>query len=195
MHNISMTTFPAPSATLSTAPTAIPDPRVRREGNQWVLTLSQWLPVPPSQLFPFFADAYNLEQLTPPLLRFHVVTPRPIDMQTGTLIDYRLRVRGMPIRWRTRIATWDPPHGFTDEQLRGPYRKWHHTHTFTPSAAPLDEHGTMTDNRPGTRCEDRVEYRPPGGPLAPLINKLAVQRDVEAIFRYRAQVLAKTFGS
>jgi len=162
------------------------DPRVRREGRYWVLTLSQWLPVEPEALFPFFADAYNLERITPPLLRFHVLTPRPIDMRVGTLLDYRLKVRGMPVRWRTRIAQWHPPHGFTDEQLKGPYVRWHHTHTFTPAIG--------ANGQAGTRCDDRVEYRPPGGPLAPLINRLVVQRDVEAIFRYRAQVLAEVFA-
>lgn len=163
-----------------------PEPVVRRQGRGWVLTLSQWLALSPEALFPFFADAYNLERITPPLLRFHVLTPAPIDMKVGTLLDYRLKVRGVPIRWRTRIAGWDPPHGFIDEQLKGPYARWHHTHTFTPAVGP--------DGRPGTRCDDRVEYRPPGGPLAPLINKLLVQRDVESIFRYRAQVLADLFA-
>lgn len=142
--------------------------------------MSQWLPRTPEELFAFFGDAYNLETITPDLLNFKVVTPAPIDMGPGTLIDYKLKVRGVPIRWRTLIETWDPPHRFTDEQLKGPYKRWHHTHTFTP------ENG-------GTRCDDLVEYAPPGGPLAPLINKLVVQRDVEKIFMHRAKVLEEMF--
>lgn len=156
-------------------------PTVTRDGKDWLVTMSQWLPRVPEDLFTFFGDAYNLEKITPELLNFHVVTPRPIEMRPGTLIDYKLRVRGVPIRWRTRIEAWDPPVGFIDNQLRGPYKLWHHTHTFTAE-------------RGGTRCEDVVRYRPPGGPLAPLINKLVVQRDVLAIFRHRAKWLAEHFA-
>lgn len=143
--------------------------------------MSQWLAKPPDQLFDFFGDAYNLEQITPNLLNFKVITPRPIEIKPGALIDYRLRVRGVPIRWTTEITEWDPPYRFRDEQLKGPYRQWVHTHTFT------EENG-------GTRCDDVVDYAPPGGPLAPLINKLVVQRDVEQIFAFRAKVLAELFG-
>ena len=157
-------------------------PTVQRTGRTWRLTMSQWLNKPPAELFEFFGNATNLEKITPKMLGFKVLTPTPIEMKPGTLIDYKLKVRGVPIRWRTLIATWDPPHKFTDEQLKGPYQRWHHTHTFT------EENG-------GTRCDDLVDYRPPGGPLAPLINKLAVQRDVEKIFAYRAKVLEEMFGS
>ena len=156
-------------------------PVVTRLGKTWQLTISQWLHQPREQLFAFFADATNLEKITPDLLGFKVITPAPIEMKPGTLIDYKLKVRGIPIRWRTLIATWDPPNKFTDEQLKGPYKRWHHTHSFT------EENG-------GTRCNDLVEYAPPGGPLAPLINQLVVQRDVEKIFTYRAKVLAEMFG-
>lgn len=190
-----MTTLtPSQPSDTGSAPPALnaTEPKVTRAGRNWVLTLSQWLPLPPEELFPFFADAYNLERITPPLLRFHVLTPRPIDMRVGTLLDYQLKVHAIPIRWRTRIAGWDPPHGFIDEQLKGPYARWHHTHTFTPAPGPGSSQGHA--GRPGTRCDDRVEYRPRGGPLAPMVNKLFVQRDVEAIFRYRAQVLADMFA-
>ncbi|MBX2852800.1 MAG: SRPBCC family protein [Phycisphaeraceae bacterium] len=156
-------------------------PSVERVGKIWRLTMSQWLNQPREELFAFFADATNLEKITPDLLNFRVVTPGPISMAPGTLIDYKLKVRGVPIRWRTLIETWEPYAKFTDEQLKGPYKRWHHTHTFT------EENG-------GTRCNDLVEYAPPGGPLAPLINKLVVQRDVEKIFAYRAKVLAEMFG-
>jgi hypothetical protein len=156
-------------------------PTITRDGKDWRLDMTQWLPLPPDELFTFFGDAHNLERITPDLLGFKVLTPAPIDMHAGTLIDYKLRVRGVPLRWRTRIEAWDPPHRFIDNQLRGPYQRWHHTHTFAPQDG-------------GTRCTDVVRYRPPGGPLAPLINKLAVQRDVLAIFRHRAQWLDNHFS-
>lgn len=155
---------------------------VAREGRYWVLTCRQTVPTPVDNLFPFFADAYNLEEITPAMLNFEVLTPKPIPMKTGALIDYRLRVRGVPIRWKTEIAVWDPPRRFVDQQLRGPYERWHHTHTFEPTADG------------GTLCTDRVEYRPIGGPLAPIANALFVQRDVMNIFRYRTVKIAERFG-
>ncbi|MGE5236048.1 MAG: SRPBCC family protein [Acidobacteriota bacterium] len=136
------------------------------------------LPVPRERLFPFFADARNLERLTPPWVRFRVVTPDPIEMRVGTLIDYRLRLHGVPLRWRTRIAAWDPPRRFVDEQLRGPYRRWVHEHTF--EEAP-----------DGTMCRDRVEYAVPGGTLT---HRLVVRRDVERIFAYRQEVMTTLWG-
>src|SRR3954451_64976 len=90
----------------------------------------QILPGAPDEVFPFFADARNLEAITPPLLRFRVTTPEPIEMGAGTLLEYRLRIHGIPVRWRTLIEDWAPPHRFVDTQLRGPYARWHHTHTF-----------------------------------------------------------------
>lgn len=143
-----------------------------------MLTRSIWLPRPRDEVFAFFSDAHNLEQLTPPFLRFEVLTPAPIPMRAGALIDYRLRLRGIPIRWRTEIAEWDPPRRFVDVQLRGPYRLWRHTHEFS------DENG-------GTRCDDRVEYLVPGGAL---VAKLFVQRDVERIFEYREAQMRARFG-
>src|ERR1700743_161171 len=89
-----------------------------------------WLRVPPEKGFPFFADACNLETITPPWLSFKVITPRPIAMHEGTLIDYKLHIHGLPVRWRTRISKWQPSYCFVDEQLRGPYRQWIHEHTF-----------------------------------------------------------------
>lgn len=142
---------------------------------------SLFLPRPIEAVFDFFSDAGNLEAITPPWLRFGIVTPRPLDMGVGTLIDYRLKVRGVPTRWRTRIAVWEPPHRFIDEQLRGPYRLWVHEHAFEPHEG-------------GTICRDRVTYAVPGGPLAPVINRLVVKRDVDRIFAYRAKRMGELFG-
>ena len=142
------------------------------------LEFSQWLPCPPEELFPFFADAFNLERITPPLLRFRVVTPPPIEMRAGALIDYRLRIHGVPAKWRTEITAWDPPHRFVDEQLRGPYRQWIHEHTFEPQDG-------------GTLCRDRVDYAAPGGSL---VNRFLIEPDVRRIFAYRAAALEEIFG-
>jgi ligand-binding SRPBCC domain-containing protein len=137
-----------------------------------------WLPQPRAVIFDFFADARNLQTITPPWLHFVILTPTPIEMRPGALIDYKLRVHGFPLRWQTEITEWNPPHHFVDQQLRGPYTLWHHTHRF------FDQDG-------GTRCVDEVRYRPPGGAL---INYLFVKRDVQKIFAYRQQQLQKHFG-
>jgi len=140
------------------------------------------LPASLDQVFGFFAEAKNLEKLTPPWLRFEVLTTEPITMAAGTLIDYRIRWRGIPMRWRTEIEIWDPPHRFVDRQIRGPYRLWRHEHLFS-------EHSD------GTLVIDRVEYAPFGGEIA---QRLVVARDVERIFAYRHDILrriASTFGS
>lgn len=152
------------------------------QGRIWRLEAVQELDHPPAEVFPFFADAHNLEAITPSLLKFEVLTPKPIEMREGLILDYRLRVRGVPIRWRTEILDWDPPRGFVDNQLRGPYALWHHTHTFEP-----------IDGGERTRCTDIVRYRPRGGPLAALINRFFVQRDVLAIFQHRFEKLEKIF--
>ncbi len=146
---------------------------------EYTLLTELWLPRPRDAVFPFFGEARNLETLTPPWLQFEVLTPAPIAMQAGTLIDYRIRVHGLAIRWRTEIAEWDPPHRFVDVQQRGPYTLWHHTHSFE-------------ERDGGTLCRDRVRYRPRGGTL---IHWLFVRRDVASIFQYREQRLRKIFHS
>jgi hypothetical protein len=131
----------------------------------------------PDEVFPFFADARNLEALTPPLLRFRVITPAPITMQVGTLIQYRLRLHGVPVGWKTLIQEWSPGVGFVDTQLSGPYRLWHHTHTF--------------EALPGarTRMTDTVRYAIGFGPLGDLAHHALVRRDVEAIFDFRREAI------
>jgi len=141
------------------------------------LETDQWLPRPLFEVFPFFSNAFNLERITPPLLRFRVTTSPPIEMRKGTVIEYRLRVHGVPVRWTSEITEWDPPHRFVDEQRRGPYRLWHHEHRFE-------------ERDGGTLCSDIVRYAAPGGPL---VHKLLVERDVRKIFAFRSEVLSDIF--
>ena len=161
--------------------TVVPD-RDPKLGRIWRLTATQHLSCPLEEVFPFFADAYNLERLTPSFLKFRVLTPRPIEMKPGCIIRYQLKVRGVPIKWKTSILDWDPPHRFIDNQDSGPYALWHHTHNFEP-----------TPDGSGTICTDVVRYRPAGWILAPIVNKILVQRDVVNIFRYRFRMLEKIF--
>jgi ligand-binding SRPBCC domain-containing protein len=126
-------------------------------------------------VFAFFADPFNLEAITPPLLRFGVVTPAPVEMGVGTFIQYRLRLHGVPMRWDTLIQTWEPPRRFVDVQVRGPYRLWHHTHELSP----LDDGRTL--------MRDTVRYELGFGPLGALAHRVIVRRDLEAIFAYRAE--------
>jgi len=144
---------------------------------KFVLQTELWLPKPRSVVFPFFAEARNLEAITPTWLCFEVLTPAPIEMQAGALIDYRIRVHGIPILWRTEIAEWNPPHSFVDVQRCGPYKLWHHTHTFE-------------ERDGGTLCADRVRCRPRGGAF---VNWLFVRRDVERILAYRQERLREMF--
>jgi len=146
------------------------------------LTREQVLDGTPDEVFGFFGDAHNLEAITPPLLRFTVITPRPIPMAVGTLIEYRLRIHHLPIRWQTLIQDWVPGERFVDTQLRGPYALWHHTHEF--ELLP----GTPGDP-PRTLMRDTVRYAIGFGPLGELAHRLFVGRDVAAIFDHRAQVL------
>jgi ligand-binding SRPBCC domain-containing protein len=132
------------------------------------------VPLPIDRVFAFFSDAGNLEAITPPWLHFHMVTPPPIVLRAGALLDYRLRVHGVPIRWRTEIVEWSPPHRFVDRQLRGPYRRWVHTHTFEAA-------GNETVMR------DRVEYAVPGWILEPLVHRWLVEPDVRRIFKFREE--------
>jgi ligand-binding SRPBCC domain-containing protein len=139
-------------------------------------TSELWLPRPRDEVFRFFSDPANLEALTPPWLHFEILTPAVV-LRPGARIDYRLRLYGIPLRWQSEISRWEPPDCFVDEQRRGPYRSWIHTHTFT-------------EERGGTRVGDAVEFEVPFGWLAGRF----VMRDVRKIFAFRTQVLKKRFG-
>jgi ligand-binding SRPBCC domain-containing protein len=132
-----------------------------------------FVPRPLQVVFAFFADAGNLEAITPPWLRFEILTPRPIAMRQGSRVDYRLRLHGVPLHWQSEITAWEPPYRFVDEQRRGPYRTWVHEHTFA-------------ERDGGTDVRDVVRYAVPGGWLA---DWLFVRRDVRRIFEYRARQL------
>lgn len=144
-----------------------------------VLERRQRVELPIADAFAFYGDAHNLERITPPWLGFEVTTPAPIEMGVGTLIEYRLRLHRVPVRWRTWITAWEPPHRFVDTQIRGPYSLWEHTHSFE-------------ENGPGaTTIVDRVRYSLPLGPLGELADRVLVQRDLRQIFDYRRDAVAR----
>jgi ligand-binding SRPBCC domain-containing protein len=137
-----------------------------------------WLAAPIDNVFEFFSDAANLDAITPPWVHFEIVTPTPLKIREGSLIDYKLRIRGIPIKWRTRINVWNPPHRFVDEQIRGPYRQWIHEHTFEARDG-------------GTFVRDKVSY---AVPFDWLVHRLLVKPDIARIFRFRQDMLVKRFA-
>jgi len=137
-----------------------------------------WLRRPLSEVFPFFAAAEHLEELTPPFLNFHILTPKPIVVAVGTRINYQLKLHGIPVRWESEITSWNPPYSFSDDQIKGPYRYWHHEHMFQEKDG-------------GTFVLDKVEYAVPGGAL---INRFFVAPDLRRIFEYRTATLKKLFS-
>jgi len=146
---------------------------IKRQERGFLLESRVKVPRQREDVFDVFANAYNLDELTPPALRFEILTPDPIVMRAGLRLDYRLRLRGVPFRWQSEIAAWEPPHRFVDEQRRGPFRWWIHEHTF-------EEDGD------GTFMADRVEYDVPGGAIA---HMLFVGGELRRIFDYRAKRL------
>ncbi len=136
------------------------------------------VPASRDDVFRFFSDALNLERITPPWLKFRLITPPPIVLARGATIDYRLRIHGLPLAWQSEITVWDPPAEFVDEQRRGPYRRWVHRHTFAAAGANA------------TFVRDAVEFEAP----FELVTGWFVRRDVERIFAYRSAALRKIFG-
>ena len=141
------------------------------------LTAEMFVALPREEVFGFFADARELGRITPPWLDFKILTPMPVEMQQGTLLDYRIRLRGIPIRWRTEICVWEPSSRFVDQQLKGPYRRWYHEHTFE-----------SVDG--GTLVKDNVHYMVPFGDL---VHRLFVKSDLVKIFQFRQDTLKEIF--
>lgn len=155
-------------------------PEFRREDAvRWSLRAIQRVSASRGDVFRFFADAGNLALITPPELGFHIVTPQPIAMRAGTLIDYRIRLWGIAMSWRTEITAWNPPIEFVDTQLRGPYAEWVHRHRFI----------AVTEG--STLVEDYVQFRLPMGRLGAIASPI-VRRQLRRIFDYRRGAIART---
>jgi ligand-binding SRPBCC domain-containing protein len=148
-----------------------------------LLEREQRVEVPIERAFAFYSESANLEPMTPPWLHFHVTTPGPFTMEAGTLLDYRLRLHGVPLRWQTRIETWNPPLGFVDTQAKGPYALWEHTHRFEE------------DGEGATSIHDSVRYAIPFGPLGAIAHRLFVRRDLERIFDFRRDALTRLIAA
>ena len=148
----------------------------------YTLAREQHVDGAPEDVFAFFADALYLERITPPWLGFRVTSPAPIAMAPGARIEYRLKLHGVPVRWLTEVETWEPPHRFVDVQLRGPYRLWHHTHSFQPDGD-------------GVLMRDVVRYALPLGALGALAHAAFVARDLARIFDYRQQAVVRIAGA
>lgn len=142
------------------------------------LTRKLILDLPRVKVFDFFADAVNLERITPPELNFQIITVQPIDICQGTLIDYQLKLRGLPLKWKTEISIWNPPYEFVDRALKSPYRQWIHRHTFTE----IEKNKTL--------IEDEVRYRLPFEPLGDLAHFL-VRKELNYIFDFRQKTVAE----
>lgn len=145
------------------------------------LAFEQWVAVPPPQIWKFFSSEQNLERITPPFLSFHVLGKSTDKIGEGTTIDYRLKVHGLPILWRTLISGWVDSRKFVDEQIRGPYRRWVHTHEFEAFAD-------------GTLIRDSIILKPPLGWLGRALLLILILADVEAIFKFRSEAISKIFS-
>ncbi len=148
-----------------------------KEGEE-IFYAEQFVSLPPEELFTFFREPQNLEQITPPSLQFQIQAVSTPQIQAGTLIDYNLKIHGVPAKWKTEIDEWQPPYKFVDNQLKGPYQLWHHTHEFRPFCG-------------GTLMVDRVRYRLPLGYVGWLMGSSIVKKDVEQIFKYRREYISK----
>lgn len=147
----------------------------------YTLVRDQFIPRPLDEVFPFFADAGNLQQITPPWLHFKILTPLPLEIRTGALLDYQISLFGWPMKWQTRIEEFTPQERFVDRQLRGPYRLWHHTHEFTAVAG-------------GTQMRDTVLYEMPFGLLGTVTHALMVKHMLKQIFDYRNASIVEHFA-
>ncbi len=146
------------------------------------LKKSQLVKKPLDEVFDFFSSPENLARITPPEMGFNIITPGPIEMKPGALIDYTVRVSGIPVRWTTLITEFDPPHKFVDVQLKGPYQFWHHTHTFKQIGEE-------------TLIDDEIKYMLPFGFLGDIVHALSVRGQLEKIFNYRYKIIAKHFAA
>lgn len=151
------------------------------KNNEHILEAEQFIARPVAEVFKFFCDENNLEILTPEFLNFKVLGKSTPTIQEGTLIDYKLSLHGIPLRWRTKIESWNPENSFVDTQLKGPYKLWHHTHTFEAKDG-------------GTMAKDRVRFRLPFGPLGNFVVRVFVRRNVQKIFEYRTQKIGQIFS-
>jgi ligand-binding SRPBCC domain-containing protein len=146
-----------------------------------LLTRRQLVPCEHEKVFAFFEDAHNLSRITPPEMGFQIITPGPIAMREGALIDYVVRIGPLSIRWTTLITQYDPPYAFVDVQLKGPYSYWHHYHQFKAVEG-------------GTEISDTVHYALPAGPVGNLVHWLFVRRQLNRIFNHRREVIEKLFA-
>ena len=145
------------------------------------LDVEQFIDQPVEKVFEFFSRPENLEEITPPRLGFTIMTPSPIPMEKGSLIDYTIRILGFPVHWRTLITSYDPPHGFVDEQIKGPYVLWHHRHSFKKENS-------------GTIIRDTVRYAVPMGINGRFLNLIWIRKDLKDIFAYRRKFIGNKFG-
>ena len=157
---------------------ATPSIRFVRTPRGYALETQRWIDRPLPDVFAFFADAHNLQRITPPWLGFSILTPAPIAMHPGALIDYRIRLWGVPMRWRTEISVWEPGVRFVDRQVAGPYTLWEHEHRFVAREG-------------GTWCTARVEYAHRGGPVG---EALFVRPNLRRIFAYRWAAMERAVG-
>ncbi|MBC7742553.1 MAG: hypothetical protein H7061_10160 [Bdellovibrionaceae bacterium] len=155
----------------------------KKENFVKIFATEQFVNRPLEQVFDFFSKAENLQKITPPLLNFKILTPLPINLGEGTLIEYQIKVHGFPMKWRTRIESWRPPYQFVDTQLKGPYKLWHHTHEF------------IAVNPVKTLMKDTVRYQVPFGILGLIVNRLLIKSDIQKIFSYRRSEIQKIMNT
>ena len=147
---------------------------------KYILETETYIPKPLNEVFDFFSKAENLNKLTPPDVHFKIMTPLPIDMKKGTLIDYRIKLNNIPFYWKTEITEWNPPFKFADNQVKGPYQTWFHEHSF------VEKDGK-------TYMKDKITYLSKGWILVPLLHWLFVDKKVKQIFEYREKQLGLIF--